>query len=234
MASERAETTAVGTAPVAEEARGVRVALSPYLFRGMLVGMAAAAVALLRDLPRGHAQPDGAAPAVQEGRLRARHRRRAPDRARGLPRHAAAHAARQPAHGRTRGGGDRDRGAHPDHGPRLRRPRRARRARARGDRATPHGVVIRALAISLVFVLAPAARALCPPAATTAASLQSSFGVGVRTLDLVDRSRRTPPHAGLPGSRVRTLPVEVWYPAAPAETGPVRDAPLAADRPSPP
>src|SRR2546428_670880 len=48
MASERAETTAVGTAPVAEEARGVRVALSPYLFRGTLVGMAAVAVALHR------------------------------------------------------------------------------------------------------------------------------------------------------------------------------------------
>src|SRR5881227_1385679 len=48
MASERAETTAVGTAPAAEEARGVRVALSPYLFRGMLVGMAAVAVALHR------------------------------------------------------------------------------------------------------------------------------------------------------------------------------------------
>ncbi len=48
MASERAETTAVGTAPVAEEASGVRVALSPYLFRGTLVGMAAVAVALHR------------------------------------------------------------------------------------------------------------------------------------------------------------------------------------------
>src|SRR5439155_18061385 len=48
MASERAETTAVGTAPVAEEAGGVRAALSPYVFRGMLVGMAAVAVALHR------------------------------------------------------------------------------------------------------------------------------------------------------------------------------------------
>ena len=91
----------------------------------------------------------------------------------------------------------------------------------------------RALAIGLVLVLAPAARALCPPEATTVTYLQSSFGVGVRTLDLVDRSRRTPPHAGLPGSRVRTLTVEVWYPAAPGETGPVRDAPLAAERPFP-
>jgi len=92
---------------------------------------------------------------------------------------------------------------------------------------------MRALAIGLVLVLAPAARALCPPEATTATYLQSSFGVGVRTLDLVDRSRRTPPHAGLPGSRVRTLAVEVWYPAAPGEAGPVRDAPLAAERPFP-
>src|SRR2546427_12239255 len=48
MASERAETTAVGPAPVAEEARGVRVAVPPYVFRGMLVGMAAVAVALHR------------------------------------------------------------------------------------------------------------------------------------------------------------------------------------------
>ena len=62
---------------------------------------------------------------------------------------------------------------------------------------------MRALAIGLVLVLAPAARALCPPEATTATYLQSSFGVGVRTLDLVDRSRRTPPHAGLPGSPAR-------------------------------
>src|SRR5438046_5128969 len=82
-------------------------------------------------------------------------------------------------------------------------------------------------------VLAPAARALCPPEATTVTYLQSSFGVGVRTLDLVDRSRRTPPHAGLPGSRARRLKVEVWYPAAPGETDPVRDAPLAAERPFP-
>src|SRR5207245_5618793 len=47
MASDGAG-TAIGTAPAAGEARGLRVALSPYLFRGMLVGMAAAAVALHR------------------------------------------------------------------------------------------------------------------------------------------------------------------------------------------
>jgi 1-acyl-sn-glycerol-3-phosphate acyltransferase len=46
--SERADTLArVGALP-AEALRGLRVALSPFLFRGMLVGMAAVAVALHR------------------------------------------------------------------------------------------------------------------------------------------------------------------------------------------
>jgi len=92
---------------------------------------------------------------------------------------------------------------------------------------------MRALAAGLVLVLAPAARAACPPEATTATYLQQPFGVGVRTLELVDRSRRTPPHAGLPGSRTRALKVEVWYPAAPGPTAPARDAPLAASGPFP-
>src|SRR5207249_9607230 len=48
MASERAESATVGAAPAARDAHGLRVALSPYLFRGMLVGMAAVAVALHR------------------------------------------------------------------------------------------------------------------------------------------------------------------------------------------
>jgi len=92
---------------------------------------------------------------------------------------------------------------------------------------------MRALAAVLVLAAAPAARAACPPEATTATYLQRSFGVGVRTLELVDRSRRTPPHAGLPGSRTRALTVEVWYPAAPGPTDPARDAPLAASGPFP-
>ena len=46
--SERADTLArVGALP-AEALRGLRVALSPLLFRGMLVGMAAVAIALHR------------------------------------------------------------------------------------------------------------------------------------------------------------------------------------------
>src|SRR5438034_10084998 len=48
MASERAENATVGAAPAARDAHGLRVALSPYLFRGMLVGMAAVAVGLQR------------------------------------------------------------------------------------------------------------------------------------------------------------------------------------------
>src|SRR5437867_9366018 len=48
MASERAESATVGAAPAARDAHGLRVALSPYLFRGMLVGMAAVAVGLHR------------------------------------------------------------------------------------------------------------------------------------------------------------------------------------------
>src|SRR5207247_10829139 len=117
------------------------------------------------------------------------------DRARGLPRYPPAHAARQPAHGRARGGGDRDRDAHLDHGPRLRRPRRAGRAGARGDRAAPHGLVMRAPALGLVLLLAPGARALCPPEATTAPYLQSSFGVGLPTPPTRDTSPRAQPTA---------------------------------------
>ena len=73
---------------------------------------------------------------------------------------------------------------------------------------------MRALAAVLVLAAAPAARAACPPEATTATYLQRSFGVGVRTLTRFDRARRTPPHAGLPGSPAHALTVEVWYPTA--------------------
>jgi 1-acyl-sn-glycerol-3-phosphate acyltransferase len=46
--TDRAETVTVAAASAPHEAGGLRVALSPYLFRGMLVGMAAVAVALHR------------------------------------------------------------------------------------------------------------------------------------------------------------------------------------------
>src|SRR5881392_2262030 len=46
--SEPVDSVAAGAELAPGEARGLRVALSPYLFRGMLVGMAAVAVALHR------------------------------------------------------------------------------------------------------------------------------------------------------------------------------------------
>ena len=46
--SDSGDAAVAGTALGAEQARGLRVALSPYLFRGMLVGMAAIAVVLDR------------------------------------------------------------------------------------------------------------------------------------------------------------------------------------------
>src|SRR5438552_1174495 len=46
--SEPVDSVAAGAELAPGEAQGLRVALSPYLFRGMLVGMAAVAVALHR------------------------------------------------------------------------------------------------------------------------------------------------------------------------------------------
>ena len=48
MTTDHADTATVGADAEAPDARGLRVALSPYLFRGMLVGMAGVAVALHR------------------------------------------------------------------------------------------------------------------------------------------------------------------------------------------
>jgi 1-acyl-sn-glycerol-3-phosphate acyltransferase len=46
--ADHVETATVGAASAEHDGRGLRVALSPYLFRGMLVGMAAVAVAIHR------------------------------------------------------------------------------------------------------------------------------------------------------------------------------------------
>jgi predicted dienelactone hydrolase len=54
-------------------------------------------------------------------------------------------------------------------------------------------------------------------------------GVGLRTFTFEDTSRPTPPNGDFPGAASRTLPAQVWYPAA-AGSGtpqkPVTDAPL--------
>jgi len=89
--------------------------------------------------------------------------------------------------------------------------------------------------LALVLVPSLPALASCPPDATTAAFLAPGpYAVGVRSLTLVDTSRQTPAHAGLPALPSRTLPTQVWYPAAgPAGEAPVPDAPLATGGPFP-
>jgi predicted dienelactone hydrolase len=95
-------------------------------------------------------------------------------------------------------------------------------------------VVTPALAVLLLLVPFMAS-ARCPARATTDAFLAPGpFGVGVRTLTLVDPSRPTPPRGSEPGEAERTLVTEVWYPAAQGGgLTPVRDAPVAAGGPFP-
>ena len=79
------------------------------------------------------------------------------------------------------------------------------------------------------------AMARCPADATTAAFLAPGpYAVGVRSLTLVDSSRPTPAHAGLPALPSRMLPTQIWYPATgPGGAAPVADAPLASGGPFP-
>jgi predicted dienelactone hydrolase len=92
-------------------------------------------------------------------------------------------------------------------------------------------VTRRRLLAAVVFLLPAFAHARCPAGATTAGfAAAGKFGVGVRTIMLVDASRPTPPHAGQPGAATRTLVTEVWYPTAPGSDAPVRDAPIARGR----
>jgi len=90
--------------------------------------------------------------------------------------------------------------------------------------------------LAVLLLLVPfTASARCPTRATTDAFLAPGpFGVGVRTLTLVDPSRPTPPRGSEPSEAERTLVTEVWYPAAQGGgLTPVRDAPVAAGGPFP-
>jgi predicted dienelactone hydrolase len=97
-------------------------------------------------------------------------------------------------------------------------------------------MMLRRLVVS-VLLLVPSMPALarCPADATTAAFLAPGpYAVGIRSLTLVDSTRQTPPHNGLPGLPSRTLPTQVWYPAVgTAGAAPVPDASLAAGGPFP-
>src|SRR2546425_3918937 len=92
----------------------------------------------------------------------------------------------------------------------------------------------RTLAIVAVSLWAAGAHACCPDGSATGAFLAPGpFGVGVRTLTLVDTTRVTPAHGAVPEQPQRTLPTEVWYPAAAASGAPMRDAPLVPGGPFP-
>jgi len=53
------------------------------------------------------------------------------------------------------------------------------------------------------------------------------FGIGVATLPLVDPTRATPANGSFPGAAVRSLPTELWYPAADPALSDARNAPAA-------
>jgi predicted dienelactone hydrolase len=91
---------------------------------------------------------------------------------------------------------------------------------------------VRTLLALAALLLAPAlAPARCPSGSTTGAFLQPGrYGVGVRTLDLVDTSRPTPAHGTTPEQPRRVLTTEVWYPTAPHAGAPARDAAAATGR----
>ncbi len=88
--------------------------------------------------------------------------------------------------------------------------------------------------LSLLLLITGRASGSCPAGATTAAfTAPGPFGIGVRTLSLVDTTRVTPAHGTIPEAPDRTLVTEIWYPMAPGSSTPVRNAPLAAGGPFP-
>ena len=64
--------------------------------------------------------------------------------------------------------------------------------------------------LGALVLLPPAVGARCPNGSATGAFVApGSFGVGERTLDLVDATRTTPAHGDIPGKPDRTLTTEV-------------------------
>jgi len=110
----------------------------------------------------------------------------------------------------------------------TRPPAYCRRGGACGSRNAVRAII----AGLLVALLLPSpAPARCPRGADTAAFLEPGrYGVGVRTLPLVDTSRPTPAHGDVPALPSRTLTTEIWYPTDPHAGAPLRDAPAARGR----
>ena len=64
---------------------------------------------------------------------------------------------------------------------------------------------------------------------TSTYGLLGPYGVGVRTVTLVDASRTTPPNGTYPGAPDRTLDTEIWYPSDDHGGTEVRNAAIAVD-----
>jgi len=93
--------------------------------------------------------------------------------------------------------------------------------------------MMRPLAAAFLIALlhAGVAAAGCPGGVNTATYLERGrYGVGVRTLALVDTSRPTPAHGDVPAAPSRTLTTEIWYPTTPHMGAPMRDADAARGR----
>ena len=87
------------------------------------------------------------------------------------------------------------------------------------------------IVVAIVVLAAGLAHAKCPASSATAAFLEPGrYGVGVRTLPLVDTSRPTPAHGATAALPARTLTTEVWYPTSPHSSPPLRDADVARGR----
>ena len=84
-----------------------------------------------------------------------------------------------------------------------------------------------AVVLSLVPIMG---HARCPSSVTGAFLEPGRYGVGVRTLPLVDQSRPTPAHGNVAEQPSRVLTTEVWYPTTGGSGAPVRDADAAKGR----
>ena len=94
------------------------------------------------------------------------------------------------------------------------------------------GPGVRALAALIAVLLVPSlASAHCPTGSATAAFLEPGrYGIGVRTLPLVDTSRPAPAHGTIAALPSRTLTTEIWYPTAPHTGALLRDGAAARGR----
>ncbi len=86
------------------------------------------------------------------------------------------------------------------------------------------------IAFVAIGLLAFPVTAVAKCSSTTDTFLEPRYGVGVRTLTIVDTTRSTPAAGTFPELPSRTLVVEVWHPTGPLHDDLPRDVPLAPGR----